>query len=256
MIRLITTFFACLSITTGISQAYTSARIFAHNDYVRAIPFYKAHELQVGFIEADVFLHDRDLLVAHHQHEIEKEKTLEKLYLTPLIKQIRKNKGSVYANPKQRLTLMIDLKTEGVATLNKLVDILKKYPELITCSSLEFMISGNVPDPASWKNYPAFIHVDGRPGVVYTPDQLKRISMISTSFRNHSKWKGIGKLAESDHKKIVALMEEAHSKGKIFRFWATPDFKDAWQEQMNLKMDVIVTDDVEGLAAFLKQQKE
>ncbi len=218
MIRLITTFLACLTITTGISQPYTSVRIFAHNDYVRSIPFYKAYELQVGFIEADVFLHDGDLLIAHHRHEIESGKSLEKLYLKPLLKQIRKNKGFVYADPKQRLTLMIDLKTEGVATLNKLVDMLKKYPELITCSSLNFMISGSVPDPASRKNYPTFIHMDGRPGVAYTPDQLKRINMISTSFRDHVKWNGKGHFLKPIGKKYYPSWKKCMQRERYFVF--------------------------------------
>ena len=238
-----------------MGQVYTSASIFAHNDYVRPIPFYTAYELQVGFIEADVFLHDGDLLVAHHKHEIEKGKNLEALYLKPLINEIKKNKIFIYANPERTLTLMIDLKTEGMATLDKLVEKLNKYPELISCGALQFMISGNVPDPTRWKNYPTFIHFDGRPGIAYTPEQLKRISMISTNFRAHSQWNGTGTLTESDHKKIMALMDEVHAKGKVIRFWATPDFKNAWQELIHLKIDVIVTDDVAGLSAFLKEPR-
>jgi alkaline phosphatase len=255
-IRIIFSLLACLVFTVCRGQEYTASSVFAHNDYVRAVPFYTAYALQVGFIEADVFLHEGDLLVAHHEHEIEKGKNLETLYLKPLLNEIKKNKGFIYADQGLRLTLMIDLKTEGMPTLDKLVEQLNKYPELTSCSTLQFMISGSVPDPKQWNNYPGFIYFDGRPHIPYTRDQLKRISMISTNFRDHAQWDGTGVLHDSDLKKIMSLIDEVHARGKAIRFWATPDFRDAWQELMRLKMDVIVTDDVAGLAAFIKQQEE
>src|SRR3989337_142658 len=98
-------------LNTAIAQSYDASHIFAHNDYARAIPFYTAHHLNVGYIEADVFLDDGQIVVAHHKHEIQKEKTLETLYLKPLLKAVLKNKGSVYDDRSRTLTLMIDLKT-------------------------------------------------------------------------------------------------------------------------------------------------
>lgn len=256
MIRLVLLSLACLIFISAKGQTYTAASVFAHNDYVRDRPFYTAYNLQVGFIEADVFLKQGKLMVAHHDHEIEKGKDLQKLYLKPLKKQIRKNKGSVYNDPEKKLTLMIDLKTEGTSTLSKIVEILEKYPELTSCATLQFMISGSVPDPDQWNNFPSYIYFDGRPGIDYTSDQLKRISMISSGFGRYSQWKGRGKLDKDDYLRISTLMNEVREKGKVVRFWATPDFAEAWQELMRLKMDVIVTDDVTGLANFLKLQKE
>ena len=60
-----------LSFIEGKSQEYTPSQIFAHNDYVRAKPFYTAYELGVGYIEADVYLIDGKLLVAHQRREID-----------------------------------------------------------------------------------------------------------------------------------------------------------------------------------------
>jgi alkaline phosphatase len=51
------------------------------------------------------------------------------------------------------------------------------------------------------------------------------------------------------------LLEAAHAKGKKLRFWATPDFENAWKEQMSLNLDVIVTDEVTGLHKFIIRQK-
>jgi alkaline phosphatase len=234
---------------------YDPSNIFAHNDYVRAVPFFTAYNLGVGYIEADVFLKDGALSVAHHERDIVPDRTLEALYLQPLQKKIQDNNGTVYDDSKSALTLMIDLKTEGVSTLSALVALLGEYPALTSCPTLTIMISGNVPDPARWSEYPLYIFIDGRPGIAYTAEQLKRVCMISTNFNDHVKWDGRGKISGEGRQKIQALLQDAHAKGKTFRFWATPDFKEAWQELMVLDMDVIVTDDVTGLSEFLKEKK-
>jgi alkaline phosphatase len=230
------------------SQKYNSTRIFAHNDYVQPNPFYNAYSLQVGYIEADVFLSDGKLLVAHTASEMDSNKTLEKLYLEPLLSETQKNSGYAYADKKKALTLMIDIKTEGASTLAQIVNSIKHFQTLLSCKNLSIMISGNVPPPNTWKNYPEFIHFDGRPGIDYTADELKRVAMISTNFNAVSDWDGTGKLSASQKQKIKAFMDEGHAKGKPVRFWASPDFEKAWRELMALDADVIVTDNVELLA--------
>ena len=256
MNRFFLTTLGLLSIIHAQSQVYNTSAVFAHNDYARTVPFYTAYDLQVGFIEADVFLIDSKIMVAHHKHEIESGKTLDSLYLLPLRKKIAENKGYVYDDPRRTLTLMIDLKTEGVSTLDAVVNALRDYPELIHCPTLYIMISGSVPDPSKWRNYPSFITFDGRPGIAYTPSQLKRIRMISTSFGQHVKWDGTGALPEEARAIMKALMDDARKKKKLFRFWATPDFENAWKELIRTRVDVIVTDDVSALVNFLERQSQ
>lgn len=254
MTRIVFFLFLTLFISCRETRRYTPSQVFAHNDYVRDKPFFTAYEVGAGFIEADVFLENGELMVAHHHREIVGGRTLEKLYLQPLATQIAKFKGNVYEDARRKLVLMIDLKTEGVSTLHAIVDLLKKYPELITSPSLQFMISGNVPDPQKWSNYPTYIFIDGRPNISYTPDQLERILMISTSFPSVAKWDGHGPISEVEKKKIKSLLRDVHVKGKKLRFWATPDFPAAWKHLMSLDLDVIVTDDVVALVEFLNKQ--
>lgn len=251
MIRFLGFTWICLIPFSGIGQ-HSSASIFAHNDYEKPIPLMAAYNAQVGFIEADVLLQGHDLLVAHSANEIQKDKTLESLYLNPLNDLIEKNDGSAYPDKEKTLTLMIDLKTEAVATLNVLVFKLKKYPQLIACKTLMITISGNMPAPALWKNFPDFIHFDGRLGITYTSDQQKRIRLVSSNFQSYSKWAGKDKLNDVDKKKLVALIESAHSMGKPVRFWAIPDFENGWRTMIELGVDIINTDDVAGVSAFLK----
>jgi alkaline phosphatase len=244
-------------VTTAVAQKkYSAADVFAHNDYEREVPFYTAYNLQVGYIEADVFLEQGDLMVAHARNEIAPDRTLKKLYLEPLRDAVRKNNGRIYTNPEDRLTFMIDLKTEGVSTLNALVQQLESYPDLTGCRTLRFMISGSVPAPEQWKNYPPYIYFDGRPGIQYTSAQWKRISMISTGFTGQIKWDGKSPLSPDQRVKIDSLKAAAHQHRKPFRFWATPDFEAAWEELMSSNMDVIVTDDVESLVRLIERKGE
>lgn len=246
------TLLLCWSYTLAVGQGIGTSKVFAHNDYAGPIPFFKAYELRVGYIEADVFLKDGHLLVAHEVDEIDASKTLERLYLQPLNKVLN---DSSNAGNRHEFTLMIDLKTEGVTTLDALVRLLKKYPELTESNTLSFMISGNVPDPALWGNYPAYIFFDGRPGIDYSPEQWERIAMISTNFRSHVQWDGRGELPSPARQRINTLVDAAHEHGKKFRFWATPDHDNAWRVLLDADMDVIVTDRPADLVNFLRTQR-
>jgi alkaline phosphatase len=245
MIRLASIFILTLQALCGLSQS-----IFAHNDYVKAEPFIKAYELKASYIEADIFLREEKLLVAHTRLEIDRSKTLQKMYLDPILEKINTGDGSLYG-----LTLMIDLKTDGAPTLAALVNILEQYPKLRSCPGLSITVSGSYPPPAEWKNYPDYILFDGRPNIAYTQEQLKKITLISTSFNSVSSWNGKGEIPADDLQKIKKVVDEAHKLGKPVRFWASPDVPNAWKKFIDIGVDVLNSDNVEALAAFLKERR-
>jgi alkaline phosphatase len=244
--------FIGLSITANCQKP--ASKIFSHNDYLQKIPFETAYNLKVGFVEADVFLQDGELMVAHTGIEIRKGQTLEKLYLTPIKNKIRNNGGAVYRHTSDSLTLMIDLKTDGVPTLNAIVNHLKKYPKLTSCKTLTIAISGNVPDTAQWKNFPAYITFDGRPDKNYTKQHLQRVSFISNNFRAYSSWNGKGEIPEPALTALKDVISSVHSQGKQIRFWGSPDVPAAWEAFVNLGVDILGTDKIEELASFLKSK--
>ncbi len=235
------------------AQEYTTSSIHAHNDYVHPIPFLTAYYSQVGSVEADVFLQKGELYVAHEEKEITADRTLDKLYLKPLAEKIAIHNGSVYPKSKA-LNLLIDLKTDGIPTLQALVKKLDKYPTLTNCQSLTITISGNVPPAEQWKSFPEYIHFDGRPSIPYTTDQLKRISIISEDFKKYTTWNGKGTLTAPDLKKITDVVDNVHSLGKRIRFWATPDAVNAWITLQKLNVDYIGTDHVTALATFIEKE--
>src|SRR6202000_231831 len=81
----------------------------AHNDYVHTHPLFDA--LTNGFcsVEADIFLTNGQLLVAHTLKETVPGRTLQSLYLDPLRARVKQNGGHVYTNGPE-FTLLIELK--------------------------------------------------------------------------------------------------------------------------------------------------
>lgn len=228
---------------TGVPIA-NAQEMFAHNDYVKPRPFHKAFELKADYIEADIFLENGVLLVAHTKSEIDPSKTLEAMYLKPLYE----HKKDLYG-----LTLMIDLKTEGAPTLSAFVQLLQKFPELTNHPNLTIAISGSYPPPSEWKNYPGYIWFDGRPNVNYSADQQARLKLISTSFSSISGWDGNGEIPSSDLKKIKEVVDWSHAKNLPVRFWAAPDFENAWEKLKAAEIDIINSDHIDELAAWLKR---
>lgn len=254
-------FSACLLVasTAVFAQAsdahkplsYGSHSVFSHNDYLQPVPFYAAYLSDVGFVEVDIFLERRRLLVAHTKEEIVEDRTLEEMYLKPLRGMIRRNKGRVYSDSLRQLTLMIDLKSESESTMAALVALLANYKELTTTPTLTFAISGNMPAPATWNKYPAYIKFDGRPGVAYTAEQLARVALISDSFSRYSAWNGRGELDDDSKTKIATLRDESHGLNKRLRLWGAPDINNAWTTLMKLKVDIINTDHPSDAVRFV-----
>ena len=59
--------------------------IHAHNDYQQAAPLTNALRYKVFSIEADVYLYNNKLVVAHDKKELPMAPTLDSLYLQPIV---------------------------------------------------------------------------------------------------------------------------------------------------------------------------
>jgi alkaline phosphatase len=230
---------------------YSVRNAHSHNDYVQANPFWLAYSHGFGSIEADIFLVDGGLLVAHEEKELQPRRSLEKLYLYPILRCIQKNGGHVYADSTRILQLLIDIKTDSIHTLDKLVEIIRKYPALINCHTLKFAITGNRPDAVLFPRYPDFIQFDGELYRDYDQAALDKIIMLSDDFERYSLWKGHGRPPAKDWAVLQAAVLKAHTWKKSVRFWDTPDFINAWQQFMQLRVDYINTDHIEALSSYL-----
>ena len=51
-------------------------------------------------------------------------------------------------------------------------------------------------------------------------------------------------------------VERAHGQGRKVRFWNTPDRAQAWRILIDAGVDVIGTDDLDGLQQFLRSESQ
>lgn len=220
----------------------------AHNDYMNPHPFYDAFELGYESIEADIFLEKGNLLIGHTKDELMDDWTLKNFYLDPILKEIQQNKGHL----KHPIQLLIDLKTGG-NTLDSLVLLLKPYQKVLRKAKLSITVSGEMPQPVQFKQYPTFMSFDGRFGINYGKKELKRIALYSISLQDVVKWNGQRPLEPNELESIKKYVNQAHSKGKKLRFWASADNPLCWQTLKNLGVDYIGTDQLQALADYLKK---
>src|SRR5256885_12298392 len=90
-------------------------RAHAHNDYEHTRPLLDALDHGFCSIEADIWLVDGNLLVAHDRGKVKPDRTLQALYLDPLRERVRRNGGRVFS-ARPPATLLIYGKTEAQAT--------------------------------------------------------------------------------------------------------------------------------------------
>jgi alkaline phosphatase len=255
--------FAALVILLGLQIASAQIKLNAnrghsHNDYKQDIPLLTAYYAEMGSIEADVFLKDGELYVAHEASEIKSGFTLKKIYLDPLSQFFKAKGNRPYANAALKLQLVIDVKEDYKHVLPVLLKELEAYAEVFdekkNPKAIKVVVSGDMPLPANFKDYDTKLSFDGRPTTTYTDAQLARVAMISDDLKNHTVWNGKGNPTKTDEVKMKALIDQAHRRGKAFRFWATQDSPNTWIVLERLGADWINTDKPNKLKDFYLHQ--
>lgn len=234
------------------ARIYTVANAHAHNDYEHTLPFYSAYNAGFGSIEADVFPVKGVLIVAHSKKEIESQRTLKKLYLDPLLKELQ-------SDAKRKVNLLIDIKEDYKTSLQLLMQELAPLKKYLVISSsknkpVTILISGERPVPSEYKNYPAFIFFDDDLKLFHSPGEWKRIGLVSLSFERYSSWKGEGPISDADKNLLIHTIDSVHRAGKQIRFWAAPDNETSWILQMKLGVDLVGTDKIEKFSEFLQER--
>ena len=216
--------------------------LHSHNDYDRTVPFWEAYSQHCRSIEADVFLQDGEILVAHNRKDISTDRSLRGLYVEPIVRTFRENEGRMWKNSSDRLILMIDLKAADA--MPGVVSLLDQYSDVFASpEGVQVVISGDVIAPEEFANYPAYICFDGRLTDSYTPEQLSRVGMISADFRDYArKWNGKGRMIDAELEPVKAAIAKAHEMGKPFRFWSTPEGTTSYFTFWKLGVDIINTD--------------
>jgi len=241
---------ACLSAQPAM---YSTSNVHSHNDYENALPFHLAFQNDFGSIEADIYSVNDTLFVAHNKQDIKPGRTLRNLYLDPL-------KRALDSNSKRNLKLLIDVKDDYEVTLPLLVKELHSLEKYLSTQSKQrsvtIVISGNRPPPYELKNYPDFIFFDDDLKRAFTKDEWDRVALVSLPLTRITRWNGKDHISNEDSINVKRTIDSVHASGKPIRFWAAPDTELSWQLQMNVGVDLIGTDKISELAAFIHSKRK
>ena len=237
-------------------------RAHAHNDYEHTRPLLDALDQGFTSVEADVWLVDGQLYIGHDEPDM--DRTLANTYLEPLRQQIARNRGAVYRGYKGRFRLYIDVKS-GPETWPVIERELSKFDDIVTRwegnkrikAPVEAVISGARDLPAMEAAKVRYSAYDGRLPDLYSGIPSEVMTVVSDNFTNNFTWRGEGPMPAAEKRKLHTIVKLAHKQGYEVRFWATPDApgpaRDAiWRELIAADVDQINTDDLSGLANFLK----
>ena len=257
--RFVQRLLGCLVIVqSSLAIAAPLPRAHSHNDYEHKRPLLDALDQGFTSVEADIYLVEGKLLVAHDRKDLKPERTLQALYLEPLAARVAKNGGQVHAGGNG-FTLLVDIKDHAAATYAVLRTELASHSAMLTRftptnttpGAITVVLSGNRPteqvaaEPVRWCG------IDGRFAELTNNLSPHLVPLVSDSWKTHFEWAKDGLLAEADRTKLRALVTRAHGEGRKIRFWGAQDQPYIWREQFDAGVDYINTDKLAELAAFL-----
>lgn len=253
---------------TGSPAPIGLERAHAHNDYEHDRPL--ADALDHGFksVEADVWLVDGKLMVAHDRHEVRPGVTLESLYLAPLRRIVRGNHGSVYPGDPDYFTLLIDFKSAAPATYRELRERLREYQRMLTTygpegvrdGAVTVILSGTMSADEDAQRTVArqrvrYVAIDGRLDDLGTGVSATLVPLISSDWGDTFTWTGVGPMPEEERRTLHRIVRTAHENGQRVRFWDTPDDalrrEAVWDELLEARVDYVNTDHLDALQDYL-----
>ncbi len=232
----------------------------AHNDYEHARPLLDALDRGFCSVEADVWLVDGQLLVAHDRGKVKPGRTLQALYLDPLLARVKQNGGRVYAGGPS-LTLLVDVKSDAKDTWLALRMALRPYEPILTrfgrdgieTGAVTVIISGNRARDLMASDTNRLAAYDGRLADLESGAPPQFVPLVSDQWRQISSWRGgnAKPLPAADERKLRETVLKAHAQGRRIRFWGAPDTPEVWAAFRNAGVDLLNADDLDGLREFL-----
>ena len=230
----------------------------AHNDYAHRRPLLDALDHGFCSVEADIWLVEGRLLVAHDRSGVKPDRTLQARYLDPLRERIVQNGGRVYPDGPP-CTLLIDVKSEARETYVVLRELLRGYTNILTVftptstvtNALTNIISGNRATSLLAGEACRYAAVDGRLPDLAGSASPHLVPLVSDNWATNFRWRGNGPLADEERQKLRQFVGQAHQQGRRIRFWAAPDHPAGWRELREAGVDLINSDDLPGLRNWL-----
>jgi hypothetical protein len=220
--------------------------VHAHNDEDNVPPLRLALDHEVCSIEVDVHVVGDGVLVGHDLEDTSPDRTLEALYLDPLM------------DVRGPLLLFIDVKSEAEPGWVAIDRRLAAMGDALTTwekggrkqGRITAVLTGNADRDAIAAAPVRRAAVDGRIGDLGRDPEL--FVTISEKWTDHFTWVGgVDPIPPDQRLRLEGIAAEAHAGRHLLRFWQNGDRPEVWAAQVAAGVDLINTDDVAGVTAFL-----
>jgi hypothetical protein len=251
-------FTICVSVANGEAPVAPLVHAHAHNDYNHDRPLLDALDHGFCSVEADIFLVDGQLLVAHDREDVDPGRTLQSLYLDPLLARVRENGGRVYLGGPEFI-LLVDIKSDGEAVYAVLRSVLQEYKEMLTSftpssttkGAVTIILSGDCPTAVLASEEHRYAAIDGRMTDLHATPNPNLTPLVSDNWRSHFNWFGSDPMPDDVRERLYGITKKAHDAGCLVRFWGIPPREDLWKALQEAGVDLINTDDLSRLQQFL-----
>lgn len=261
----------------GFTPLSPLPRAHAHNDYLHTKPLWDA--LGQGFtsVEADIWFRDGALLLGHTFLGTLAGRSIEKWYIQPLAAWVRAHNGEVFPGWGGTFQLLIDIKDQGAECIKALEAMLANYADILWSikdgvekpGPVRVVYTGTRPGSALPTRGVRFGSLDGHLGDLTNlndpsaplgagavPPEI--MPLYSESWTTWG-WQGFGAMPADQWDLLARFTESAHAHGGRARLWGVPEVlperrKVLWQMQLNAGIDLISTDYLPELRAFLVER--
>ncbi|TGZ78450.1 hypothetical protein EX30DRAFT_359802 [Ascodesmis nigricans] len=265
---------------TDLTRDISPKPLHSHNDYWRRVPLLTGLSTGAISTEADIWLSpDSSLLIGHHPSSLTPNRTLNTLYLTPLLEILdtmnpptpsppETPNGVFDSAPGQTLYLFLDLKSTSPLLFPLVLDALKPLRENDYLSyyangayhrrPVTVIGTGAMPMDKVVEMHPRYVFYD------FPLDRLVRepelevekgvVGMASTSLRMVvGEVRGVEGMDKEQVETVRALVGEARKRGWGVRFWDTPGWpgsrrRGVWRQLVEAGVRLVSVDEVEEAA--------
>ncbi len=234
---------------------------FAHRDDEHDRPLFDALALGVRHVELDVWFLFGRLLVAHDPQDLRPRRTLDRLYLTPLVEAYREG----HLDRRDATWIYVDVKTRAEPAYRAVERLAARHASWIARPGedgrpIHLILTGNRPRYPSLHARGGICRYDGRLADLAAPRSAATMPTVSADWTRFTTWRGDGPMPSDDLANLRAAVHAAHDAGQQLRFWATPDRpgperETVWRTLLDEGVDLLNSDDLEGLARFLEARQ-
>ncbi len=233
----------------------------AHNDYEHTHPLFDALSHGIASVEADIWLVDGQLLVAHDFKKVKANRTLQSLYLDPLRARAKKFNGKIYPATNFTFHLLIDFKSPPDVMYPVLRKVLSDYSDIITVfdhdkvepKAVTVVLTGSRPREILLHEPIRQAGLDGVLNDLQAGKTNHTLLWISDDWKRYFKWRGVGAMPEDEKAKLMEIVAQTHQRKLLLRFWDAPESTNFWNELKSDGVDLLNADDLSGVEKFLRQ---